>query len=207
MRVYKFLDAQFGMKSLREKRLKISTIDDLNDLFELLPFGMADKTVRMALNMARKTWGTTHGMMCFSARWRDPVIWAHYSDKHRGLCLGFDIPDDRATTVKYVSDRLLLPDKLELSHATSWTCTKYTNWSYEQEVRCYTTLQDKSDGLYFMEFGQLLSLAEVIAGARCKLTENEIRDALQPLKDIKLLKARSGFQRFEVVEDQRGFRE
>jgi len=74
MRVYKFLDAKFGMKSLAEKRLKISTVEDLNDPFELLPFGMADKTTRMALNNARTTWAATHGMLCFSSDWRDPVI-------------------------------------------------------------------------------------------------------------------------------------
>jgi hypothetical protein len=38
MRVYKFLTAEFGMKSLREKRLKISIFDDLNDPFDLLPY-------------------------------------------------------------------------------------------------------------------------------------------------------------------------
>jgi hypothetical protein len=64
MRVYKFLDAKFGMKSLAEKRLKISTVDDLNDPFELLPFGMADKTIRMALKNARTTWAATYGMLC-----------------------------------------------------------------------------------------------------------------------------------------------
>jgi hypothetical protein len=30
MRAYKFLDEKFGMKSLREKRLKISVLEDLN---------------------------------------------------------------------------------------------------------------------------------------------------------------------------------
>jgi len=38
MRVYKFMTAEFGMKSLREKRLKISLLDDLNDPFDLLPY-------------------------------------------------------------------------------------------------------------------------------------------------------------------------
>jgi hypothetical protein len=54
MRVYKFLDAHFGLKTLTEKRLKISTIEDLNDPFELLPFGMTNKIKRDALNRARK---------------------------------------------------------------------------------------------------------------------------------------------------------
>jgi len=67
MRVYKFLDAKFGLKSLAEKRLKISTVEDLNDPFELLPFGMVDKTNWMALNNARTIWAATHGMLCFSS--------------------------------------------------------------------------------------------------------------------------------------------
>jgi hypothetical protein len=205
MRVYKFLDAKFGMKSLTEKRLKISTVDDLNDPFELLPFGMADKTKRMALNLARETWSTTHGMLCFSADWRDPVIWAHYSDKHRGLCLGFEIPDNAGRKVDYIGERLSLPERPELDHATAWVFTKYVNWSYEEEIRCCSTLEDKSDGLYFMEFGESLKLVEVIVGARCKLTRNEILDALRPLENIRLIKARPGFQRFEIVKDQRGF--
>ena len=43
MRVYKFLDAHFGLKTLYEQRLKISKIDDLNDPFELLPFDLTDR--------------------------------------------------------------------------------------------------------------------------------------------------------------------
>lgn len=207
MRVYKFLDANFGMKSLSEKRLKISTIDDLNDPFELLPFDMADKTLRMALNMARKEWGAKHGVMCFSAGWRDPVIWAHYSDKHRGLCLGFEIPDACGTRVHYKRNRLPRSEKLELRHATAWIYTKYENWKYEEEIRCCTTLEEKVDGLYFMNFGESLKLVQVIAGARCELTETAIQDAVKPLNDVEVIKARPGFQRFEIVKQQRGFPE
>src|SRR5271156_6827539 len=142
MRVYKFLDAKFGMKSLAEKRLKISTVDDLNDPFELLPFGIADKTKRMAVNNARKIWGASHGMLCFSSDWSDPVIWAHYSDKHRGICLGFEIPDVYGTKVNYIDDRLPLPDRLQLGDAAAWVITKFTNWSYEKEIRLFTTLKE-----------------------------------------------------------------
>jgi Protein of unknown function (DUF2971) len=168
---------------------------------------MADKTKRMALNNARRTWAATHGMLCFSSDWSDPVIWAHYSDKHRGVCLGFEIPDVYGTKVNYIDDRLPLPDRPQLGDATAWVITKFANWSYEKEIRLFTTLKDQSDGLYFKEFGEDLSLTEVVVGARCKLTRNEILEALRPLGKIKLIKARPGFQRFEIVEDQRGFPE
>ena len=93
MRAYKFLDENFGMKSLREKRLKISLLDDLNDPFELLPYEMADRNKRAALNAQRKHMAINHGILCFSATWKDPVLWAHYANKHKGLCLAFQVPD------------------------------------------------------------------------------------------------------------------
>ncbi len=83
--------------------------------------------------------------------------------------------------------------------------TKFANWAYEKEIRLCTTLTDKSDGLYFKEFGEDLNLAEVIVGARCNLTKNEILEAVRPLNNVKLIKARPGIRRFEIVEDQRGF--
>ena len=93
MRVYKFLDAYFGLKSLSEKRLKISTLQDLNDPFELMPFDLGNHSQRWAVHETRRELNKQASMLCFSAGWSDPVIWAHYSDKHRGLCLGFELID------------------------------------------------------------------------------------------------------------------
>jgi hypothetical protein len=194
------------MKTLAEKRLKISTLEDLNDPFELLCFEMTDKIKRLAVNLGRKEWATTTGMLCFSSDWRDPVIWAHYSDKHRGLCLGFDIPDEAPRKIEYISKRLSLPDRPQLNDATAWTYTKYENWSYEKEIRCCTTLDTPSEGLYFMAFGESLKLVEVIAGARCSLARNEILEAIRPISNVRLIKARAGFRRFEIVKDRRGFK-
>jgi hypothetical protein len=205
MRVYKFLDSHFGMKTLAEKRLKISTLEDLNDPFELLCFEMADKIKRPAVKLARKEWGAMHGVLCFSSDWRDPVIWAHYSDKHRGLCLGFEIPDAVGKRVQYISERLSLPDRPELSDASAWVYSKYENWAYEKEIRCCVTLEEASESLHFMGFGEGLKLVQVIVGVRCNLARNEILEALNPVENVELIKARAGFHRFEIVEDQRGF--
>jgi hypothetical protein len=204
MRVYKFLDARFGLKTLRERQLKISTLDDLNDPFALLAHEMTERKKRKEWRNARKEWVSQRGLMCFSADWKDPVIWAHYSDKHRGLCLGLEIPDNAGRRVCYVNSRLKLPDALVAEDADAWLYTKYDNWAYEEEIRCWTTLNTRSQGLYFMEFGPSLRLIEVIAGARCPLTKSKILDALKSLSDVKVIKARAGFHRFEIVEDQRG---
>lgn len=207
MRVYKFLDAKFGIKSLSEKRLKISTLEDLNDPFELIPYDLSDRTNRFAAQRARDELSRNRGMLCFSATWHDPVLWAHYSDKHKGICIGFEIPEDVGMPVQYVQNRLPFPDTATLENAEAMLVTKYRNWAYEREIRVFATLDDQEDGLYFAEFNQKLDLVEVIAGARCAVSSSEIEQALGPsAESIKLIKAHAGFGEFKIVEDLRGFR-
>ena len=119
MRAYKFLDAKFGLKSLRERRLKQSRIHELNDPFELTPYDLTEPTLRWAFLAMREELGREHGLICFSGSWSDPVLWAHYSDKHRGLCLGFEVPKitgdgnrDIAQAVEYITSPLKFPPNL-----------------------------------------------------------------------------------------------
>ena len=116
MRAYKFLTAEFGLKGLSEKRLKLSRINELNDPFELRPYDITDPALRQAVLQTRNQIHENRGVLCFSADWRDPVIWAHYSEKHTGLCLGFEIPkimgdveNDESDYVKYIADPLYFP--------------------------------------------------------------------------------------------------
>lgn len=44
-RVYKFTLAQYGISSLQEKRLKVSTIADLNDPFDLCALDTTDPVI------------------------------------------------------------------------------------------------------------------------------------------------------------------
>src|ERR1700686_4228556 len=157
------MNAQFGLKSLREKRLKISGVADLNDPFELLPFNLANKNHRVALQKSREQIMARRGLLCFSATWRDPVMWAHYSDKHRGICLGFEIPVDKdlCKRVNYIGDRLPFPASLTVGVAEAMLFTKYNSWKYEEEIRMWATLEDEENGLYFYDFDETLRLVTV----------------------------------------------
>jgi len=207
MLAYKFLDEEFGLKTLRERRMKISTIDDLNDPFELLPYNMKDKNLRRALQNTRKEIGRNRGILCFSADWRDPVVWAHYARKHFGFCFGFEVPDEVCKRIRYVTERLPFPMAPVLADADAVIFTKYANWQYEQEIRIWAALDEKEDGLYFSKFSEQLRLVKVIAGARCAVSRQEIEGALGSLADdVTLAKARAGFTKFEIVKDKLGFR-
>jgi hypothetical protein len=93
MRVYKFLPTEFGLKSIYERRLKQSQIKDLNDPYELASYDLSDSKDKKAFFDTRDQMHEDRGVLCFSATWHNPVIWAHYGDKHYGMCLGFDIPE------------------------------------------------------------------------------------------------------------------
>ncbi len=212
MRAYKFLDAQFGLKSLYEKRLKISEIHELNDPFELTPYDLTDRIQREAFLNTRDQLARRFGMLCFSGAWSDPVIWAHYSDKHKGICLGFEIPVGRdiAKAVSYVpvprplpADFLDLASEEKMAFVRAMLFTKYSNWDYEHEIRVWAQLDDEEDGFYFAGFGEELRLVEVITGARCALPTRAITRALEPLaSQVRVIKARAAYDAFRIVEDQ-----
>jgi hypothetical protein len=88
MRVYKFLTSQHALQDITERRIKISEIHDLNDPFELIPCDLSDADKRQALIETRDKLSGNRGLLCFASGWTNPVLWAHYSDKHRGIMLG-----------------------------------------------------------------------------------------------------------------------
>src|ERR1035437_286438 len=219
MRAYKFLDAHFGLKSLYERRLKQSRIQELNDPFELTPFDLTDLAVRKTFHQTRDDLDKSSGVVCFSADWRNPVIWAHYSDKHRGMCLGFDIPEmtgdpenDESGPVEYIAERIQFPpnffalsDSEHTAFARKALFTKFDHWQYEQEIRRFAPLQNEEGGLHFLEFDEKLRLAGVIIGQNCTLPRTAITRALGSLAgEVKISKARAAHDKSAMVEDEQG---
>lgn len=149
MRAYKFLNEKYGLKSLEERRLKQSRISDLNDPFELIPYDLTQLIYRRTFHQTRLDVDRKKGL-CFSGDWVNPVIWGHYSDKHRGICLGFEIPEmmgdprnDETDHVVYVEKPLPCPDfermsEMEhISFARTAMFTKFKHWEYEKEIRVW----------------------------------------------------------------------
>jgi hypothetical protein len=210
VRAYKFLDNQFGLKSLSERRLKIARISELNDPFELTPFDLSNQNDRWAFHATRDELSLRFGLVCFSAEWKNPVIWAHYSDKHRGLCLGFEIPEEvektRTKRVEYISKPEPFPRNLaslsseqQFGVIQTMLYKKYASWAYEREIRTWTTLEDEEDGLCYMNFGEMLPLAEVIIGARCTTSKSTIMGTLGDVaSQVTINNARPSYNAFQM---------
>jgi hypothetical protein len=166
------------------------------------------------------------GALCFSRTWSNPPLWSHYADKHKGICLGLDIPDEPGAWEKpiyvdspEIEEPALLLESINTAHAQGnyqealrvqeefigrKLLLKCSGWRYEDEVRLFARLDGKSGEPSYFDFDEKLALREVIAGVRCTVTSSEIEEKLRDYSPpIKILKARLSFESFQVIEDPR----
>ena len=181
-RVYYLLCEKWALSDLEHRRLKVARFNDLNDPFELLGPELPEQRYRQRFYRWRAKVTSRFGLLCFSKTWRNPVLWSHYGDRHKGLCLGFDIPANELHDVRYLGERSkpteLLPEKAEPGPLF---LIKFKDWAYENESRRIIRLAEaRKDGEhYFWPFGEDLALREIIVGARCKVTQKSLQRILK----------------------------
>lgn len=185
IRVYHITSSEFAISNIGLSRLKVARFSDLNDPFELIAVSFNDARVRQVVRRFKTRFDTRTGLLCFSADWTDPLLWAHYGAKHRGICLGFDLKRDIAHEVKYEAERL--PEELvNLENSSKLDddlkelllVTKFQHWHYEREYRHFVQLDDavREGNLHFYPFDENIKLAEVILGARCDMSVTSVRE-------------------------------
>lgn len=211
MRLYHFVPAQHGIENIERRRLKIATLDRLNDPFELLAVAPRSAEHRAAFRRTKAQMAKQAGLLCFSRKWSNPVQWSHYAQNHTGLCLGFDVADELARPVDYRTKRVafdpaILDDEDQgRAFLEELSCIKFSHWRYENEVRVFVGLDsnDREGELYFVGFSPQLALREVIVGASSEVTRAELAHALGDLAgEVQIRNARLAFKTFRVVTQQ-----
>lgn len=212
MRAYHLTSEKYALQSMRDFRLKLALLEDMNDPFELMALEARSLQDRSFFKQLKADMHQSVGVLCFSRSWRNPVLWSHYADKHRGICLGFDIPDEHILKVDYRTTRLKaeLEDRDtppgEKNIATRLISTKYSHWRYEDEVRLLYRLEqvEESDGLYFAPYYPWLTLREIIIGPRSDLVPQELRQNLSAHHEtVAVFRSRLAFRSYSVVRDRR----
>jgi Protein of unknown function (DUF2971) len=115
------------------------------------------------------------GVCCFSSTYRNPLLWSHYGDQHRGLCIGYDMvrkPQPELSKVIYGGTRVINTSTLVAALVKGdqgaqqrldrdMLLRKARGWSYEREWRLIGEqgVQDSP-----------LRLKEVTFGLRCRDT-------------------------------------
>lgn len=181
---YHFLSSKHAIDNLERKRRKVSTLDNLNDPFELMPYRRYEFEKRQQYIKVFKSVSTKWGILCFSQTREEPLLWAHYADNHTGIALGFEIPEGGLIEVKYVSTEIRT--KFELTHDPNdnerklldLARIKYWGWKYEKEHRLLVPLKDckQENGLYFISFGNNLKIRNIVLGCRFDHNKKNIEE-------------------------------
>jgi hypothetical protein len=146
---------------------------------------------------------------CLSARPRSQLMWSHYADHHRGVCLDFDVHTSdfsSATEVKYSAayPNFLLNDDTDLSPFY----TKSSDWAYEEEYRLVAqeegkelgsgTMMTRDDGMFCFSDGALVS---VIIGSSMDDTNKRELEAICQAAGIPIRTATLVPHRYELTFD------
>ena len=122
----------------------------------------------------------TAGIICFSKRRNNLLMWSHYANGHKGFVVGFDIPPELTPeSVQYQTRRLpwnFLPESNNFaigSEIKNLILRKSIHWRYEKEVRVLWALKgliqevdDQGRTCYFTKIPAKM-ITEVIFGYRC----------------------------------------
>lgn len=207
MRVYKFYPAKWGLEALSKRRLKVSPIDELNDPFEYLALDLGNKSVRAWAARFRKIVSQNNGIISFSKSWHQPLMWAHYADSHKGVALGFEIPDELLFQINYVENRITPDSDVDHSKAAMQDLihkllrTKHKEWSYEDEYRLVRPLEKcTTEGeKFFAAFNEVLIVKEVILGVRYETSKSDKLSAELKSEGVSFQTARAEFKGFQMT--------
>lgn len=152
------------------------------------------------------------GVLCLSKKFNSPLMWSHYANNHRGLCVEYDMKDvdeGHAKKIIYGGSR-----SLKVSLIDTWltngqmpqeienVCllTKSGEWSYENEWRIFGRI-----GVAGVE----PTIKSIIFGMHCKdttiaLVVNSLVNARQKMKFWKMYNPGNDFklvrERIDVEE-------
>lgn len=164
---YKFEAPEHWLQNIKNAYLKVTTLDSANDPFEFLPLSV-EPWAQDALEEWRQGVASECGVICLTSKWGHPLMWAHYAQKHQGVCLGFSTRyhgSMRNVVYGFGSGEMLPPALAErrseeskptiLSTSTDLLYRKSKDWGYEGEIRKRVNLKNcevvSSEGheLYF----------------------------------------------------------
>lgn len=142
---------------------------------------------------------------CFSARNDSILMWGHYADKHKGICIGYKRPKQDFYDVEYTTERTKFPlydlacivasyvlfdekpsldSEMVLKKGLKAFLTKSKDWEYEKEIRCLFSLTNNQRFINIGEGKFLYEMPNEIDAIYlgCKVTNEQKGQVLKLVK-------------------------
>ena len=163
---------------------------------------------------------------CFSKRYDSILMWSHYGDKHKGICIEFDRPEKDFMDVKYSKKRcksdledttrrvlgyMLSNEEVDVNDKGLIRCiskpfiVKSLDWKYEEEVRCI--LSPNSEGVSTLEelslYKMPTNISKIYIGCKVDKTSEEYKNliTLANNKNIMISELKTSDDLFSVIEE------
>jgi hypothetical protein len=161
------------------------------------PYSIIEETIRKHISKL--------GISCFSRENNNVLMWAHYANKHKGVCMQFLPSSDQS--VFYLPREVKYEKKIphhdinkiqDNSYLIDSLCIKSEDWGYENEIRFF----NQKSGLQKFNKGSLLNIY-----FGCRLNNDEV-NIIKTLAsshfgyNVKFHKAKLSQQNFEVLFDE-----
>jgi hypothetical protein len=221
MIIYRYLTALHGIEALQTGKWKVGRFGELNDPLDCEPIVKNSEPLLTGLlsqTNAYEQFSESIGLLCYSKIIDEPVMWSHYADKHQGIALGFEFPDNGtrenapAVQVKYSWDRAQLPRE-ELNYSIpegvdnyvtrimkSGFTIKAKTWEYECEYRQFIHFNNCSlRSLHYFGDVPFSSLKRIVLGARCKIANADIWRSVQGKPNCEAVNAKAWCGRLKTV--------
>lgn len=242
---YKYLPPE-RLSYLDDELLRYTQPIDLNDPFECLPKKPSEKEFKDVIkkvfellhkkgiplnenaeilelekiyNEAYQNVNNDIGILSLTKNWNNTLMWSHYTNSHKGFCVGFDPKDEYFQNflssdqkkskiimeVVYSDKRVEIPmefDKKKLEFEPF--ITKSTDWKYEEEVRIISTLNmsDKKINSNPVQIHLFKvphkAIKEIVAGANMDKENEDLIKAFCTKNKIEFYKSKISDEQFNM---------
>lgn len=186
MRTYHFMPTEFALIAIRDQRLKVARVNELNDPLDFYVTAFTDQSQRERCPDYLSDIADHYGIIGFSNNFSNPALWSRYADRHRGVALQFDIQSEDIHLVRYSIDSCTMDRDSALTDKAirQLLSMNFPQWQYENEARVICRLKDcatrayENGRLYFKSMTDRMRLVGLIRGAACDLKDHEISSQL-----------------------------
>lgn len=162
------------------------------------------------------------GILSLSEIWNNTLMWSHYTEYHKGICVGFDSNHEffeeytnedktefkKIKKVEYSNKRVKLPKDEKEEHLIQENYfTKSKDWKYEKEIRVIQSLNrfnltsEKDSNIKLFKVPHE-AIKEIIMGANIeKVCLDKIKIFCKK-NTIKLFEAKTSGTTFDLVREE-----
>jgi hypothetical protein len=219
-KLYRYMRDEAAIKTIEARAFRVSRLTELNDPFEwrIGIEGYApelEEALDKQMDGFVEILGQDMGIICFSKEIKDPVLWSHYTNVHRGIAFEVNVnvsPDLVATLheVDYDKPPITIPlqrlpqmSNSELGELVmNFYKQKSRSWRYEQECRFVIDLKAcRPDGGGFLwDKMPPTFITRAIIGFRSSIAEPYLRQALDlnGFQHTQILKAKRSLKTYDI---------